>query len=141
MKDRFPLKILEQDNQFKATTSISQLQDKSRNIRQDLSYVELDYATLIKSLRDIFHSKKSKKTDPRLYWLIGDYIFTFLRRIDQLGYYLVRHNQTLAKSMGISESSVKKILSFRRRCLNISLIDPAIPWAKYRDNKVPIQQD
>ena len=139
MREKFPLRIIELNNHFKATTSISKLKEGSRNIRQELSYLELDYAILIKVARDpISKFFGSKKTDPRFYWLVGDYILSFVKRIDDLGYYLVQQNQTLSKSMGISQSSLKKILSFRKRFQNISLINPAISWTKYRDNKVPI---
>jgi hypothetical protein len=144
MINKSPLKILEQDNQFKATTSISLLRDKSSSIRQNLSYLELDYATLVKTVRDTLMAVRSntdKKKDPRIYWLIGDYIIAFLRRINDLGYYLVRQNQTLGKSIGISRTSVGKILSFRIRFSSIAIVNSAIPWAKYRENKVSVRED
>jgi hypothetical protein len=83
-------------------------------------------------------SSESKKLDPRVFWLVGDHILNFVKRIDDLGYYLLQQNQTLSKSTGISQSSLRKILSFRKRFSTISLVNPGISWAKYRDNKVPL---
>lgn len=142
MREKFPLRIIDQSNQFKAATSISKLKEKSGNIRQELSYLESDYTILIKTLRETMSRYfGSKRLDPRFYWLVGDYVINFVKRIEDLGYYLLQQNQTLAKSMGISQSSLKKILSFRKRFPKISLVKPGIPWAKYRDNKVPILED
>jgi hypothetical protein len=142
MREKFPLKILEKNNQFKVATSLEKIKEKSRNIRQELSYLELDYTILMKTVREtISISSGSKKLDPRFYWLVGDYTLNFISRIDDLGYYLLQQNQTLSKSMGISQSSFKKILSFRKRFPKMSLVNPGISWAKYRDNKVPILKD
>ena len=139
MRDKFPLRIIEGNNQFKAATSIDKLKENSSNIRQELSYLELDYTILVKTVRKTMSmSSESKKLDPRVFWLVGDHILNFVKRIDDLGYYLLQQNQTLSKSMGISQSSLRKILSFRKRFSTISLVNPEISWAKYRDNKVPL---
>ena len=76
MKEKFPFKIVlsdQQKNQFKATTSIDKLNEKSRNIRQELTYLEKDYTVLIKTIRNIMavSSQNSKRVDPCLYWLVG----------------------------------------------------------------------
>ncbi len=142
MKSKFPVKIVKQNNQFRATTSISQLKEKTCNIRQDLSYIAIDYSVLISTIQvflGLLNNSKCKK-NPRIFWVIGDYIIAFLKRMDQLGYYLVQQNTTLGKSIGISESSVEKVISFYKRFSNIKLIDPSISWAKYRDNKVPVPE-
>ena len=141
MKDKFPLKIVsdQQKNRFKATTSLDKLKDKHRNIRQELGYLESDYSILMKTSREtISVSSQRKKVDPRLIWLAGDTIIRFLERIADIGFYLLQQNKTLARDLGVSESSVKKILSFRTRFPKLSMVDPAIPWARYRDNKVPV---
>jgi len=144
MKQNFPVRIVEQNNQFKAGTSLNILSEKSKNILQELSYIEVDYTNLINLAGNLYNSiliaSKSKKADPRFYWLLGDCILGFIHRINDLGYYLLQQNKTLATSVKISESSIKKIISFRKRFSKISAIDPAIPWAKYRDNKIPIQK-
>jgi hypothetical protein len=139
MKDKFPLRIIAGNEQFKATTSIDSLKDKARNIHLELTYLENDYTSLINSIRSIVSaSSQSKKIDPRLYWLLADNIIRFLQRIADMGFYLVQQNRTLARDIGISESSVKKIVSFRRRFPRISLVNCSISWNKYRDNKVAV---
>ena len=139
MRDKFPLRIIydQQKKQIKFATSIDKLYKKSANIRQELAYLEKDYSILIKSIRDTV-STKSKKIDPRLYWLMGDSIVRFLERIDDIGFYLLNQNKTLARDIGVSETSIKKIMAFRKRFKKLSKVNPAIPWAKYRDNKVPV---
>ncbi len=141
MKDKFPLNIIneKQKNRFVAATSINNLYNKSVNIRQELAYLENDYSFLIKSIRDtVSQSLQSKKADPRLYWLVGDSIVRFLERIEDIGFYLLNQNKTLSRDIGISENSIKKIISFRKRFIKLSTVNPAIPWVKYRDNKVPV---
>ncbi len=143
MKKKFPIKIIENKNRLSATTSIDQLQEKKKNIRQDLSYIETDYNTLISTVKSLLlKSEKSKndKKDPRIYWLIGEYISVFLKRIDHLDYYLLLQNKTLGKSIGVSESSIEKIMSFYKKFTSIALVDPSLPWSKYRENKVPVPE-
>lgn len=140
MKDRLPVRILEQNGRIKATTSVSQLKSKSGSIRQDMGYIEFDYSVTTKVVENIWkgiQEHKGKKVDPRVYWLAGDYMLVFLRRIDSLGYYLVDQNETLGKSIGFSETSVRRIIAFRRRFPDIARVDPAISWVKYRENKMP----
>jgi hypothetical protein len=143
MKDKFPLNIMneKQKNRFVAATSINNLYNKSPNIRQELAYLENDYSFLIKSIRDTMsQSLQTKKSDPRLYWLVGDSIVRFLERIEDIGFYLLNQNKTLSRDIGISENSIKKIISFRKRFIKLSTVNPTIPWVKYRDNKVPVHR-
>lgn len=144
MKDKFPIKILisnHQKGRFKVTTSIDNISKSNINIRQELAYLESDYSVLMKTIQDtIALSSKGKKTDPRLYWLIGEYINRFLERIDDMGYYLIKQNSTIARDIGVSESSIKKIVSFRNRFSKLSMVNPTIPWVKYRNNKVPVEK-
>lgn len=139
MKERSPIKIvISKENRFKATTSLDKIGDNSKNIRQELSYVETDYTILIDTIHRFLAISSKKGVDPRLFWLIGENIIRFFERLDEIGFYLMQQNRTLARDIGISESSTKKIVSFRKRFSRISLINPAIHWAKYRDNKVPL---
>jgi len=136
---KFPIKIVpSKEGRFKATTSIEKIGDVSKNVRQELGYVETDYIILIDTIHRFLVISSKKKADPRLFWLIGDNIIRFFERLDDIGFYLMHQNYTLARDMGISESSIKKILSFRKRFSRISSVNPAIHWAKYRDNKVPL---
>lgn len=140
MRKMFPVKMVasdDQDGRFGATTSIERLRETSENLRRELGYVESDYRVLVHAVREIVaRTSRSKRTDPRLYWLAGDNIVRFLTRIEDMGFYLVKQNRTLARDIGISESSVEKIAAFRRRFAKVSMVDPAIPWARYRSNSV-----
>ena len=127
MKEKSPIKIvISKENRFKATTSLDKIGDNSKNIRQELSYVEMDYTILIDTIHRFLAISSKKRADPRLYWLIGENILRFLERLDEIGFYLMQQNRTLARDIGISESSTKKIMSFRKRFSRISLINPAI---------------
>ena len=84
-------------------------------------------------------SSQQKKVDPRLYWLVGDNIIRFLERINDIGFYLIQQNKTLAGDIQISESSVEKIIAFRRRLKKFSMVNPEISWVNYRENKVTRQ--
>jgi len=134
---KFPVKIVKHGASFKVTTSVDSVYENRRNIRHELDYIEHDYFALIKVLHELHsRSKITQKSDPRSFWLIGEYVISFLQRLDSLGFYLVKQNATIARDISMSESSIEKILSFRKRFPFISLIDPAIPWSQYRDNKV-----
>jgi len=145
MKVKYPLKMVVSDQSkghLKATTSLVSLNDSSKNIQQELNYLEKDYSILIKAIREIMDiSSQQKKVDPRLYWLIGDNIIRFLERINDIGFYIIQQNKTFARDIQISESSVEKIIAFRRRFEKLSMIDPEISWANYRENKVTIPDE
>ena len=139
MKEKYPLKIVRtEDNIFKVTTSVNKINDNTKNVRQELGFVEVDYAILIETVHRYLGFSSKKGVDPRLFWLIGDTVLRFFERIDEIGFYLVQQNLTLARDTGVSESSIKKILSFRKRFPRITMIKPAISWVKYRNNKVPL---
>lgn len=139
---KLPLRIVKQSGKLKATTSVDTLYDDRKNIRHELDFIERDYTLLTKTLKEIHSSSKlSKKSDPRDFWLIGEYIISFLQRLDSIGFYLLKQNATIARDTSMSESSIEKILSFRRRFPSISSIDPVIPWSQYRENKVSTIQN
>jgi hypothetical protein len=141
MNEKFPLKIIKDkiNNKYKAATSFDKINDGTKNIKEELRYIESDYAILISNICQLFYRismEPKKKTDPRLYWLIGDNLIRFIERIGDLGFYLLKQNKTFAADIGISESSVSRIILFRKRFLKISAIDANISWSKYRDNKI-----
>ncbi len=139
-KEKYPLKIIKDKitGRCKAATSIDKLNDETKNIRQELSFIETDYTVLLNGIKGLLSEaviRNKKKTDPRLYWLLGENIIHFIERLDDLGFYIVKQNKTLAADIGMSESSIGKIISFRKRFSKISMLDPNISWSKYRDNK------
>lgn len=141
MIEKFPIQIVRKNNgeEFTAVTSIRVITDASKNVRGDLKFVELDYAGLAENVKKtIARASKSKRTDVRLYWVAADTVTRFLGRIDDIGFYLVKQNRTLGRDTALSESTVRKLLAFRKRFTRISLVDPSHSWAKYRDNKVPV---
>jgi len=142
MTTKFPIQIVkknEQNKEFAAITSISIVTSASRSIRRELRFVEQDYTILVRSVCDTLNmTSKRKNSDPRLYWIAANAIDEFLGRINDIGFYLAKQNKTLARDIGLSESSIKKILAFRRRFPRISLVDPSISWVKYRTNRVQI---
>ena len=139
-KEKFPLKIIKDKltGRYKAATSMGKLNDETKNIRQELSFIETDYMILLGDIRGLLSEaamRSKKKADPRLYWLIGENIIRFIERLNDLGFYLLKQNITFAADIGISESSIGKIISFRKRFSKISMLDQKISWSKYRDNK------
>ena len=144
-KEKFPLKIVKDklNNRHKAATSIDKLNDETKNIQQELSFIETDYTILLSNILGLLSEaamRSKKKADPRLYWLIGENIIRFIERLDDLGFYLLRQNKTFAADIGISESSIGRIISFRKKFSKISSLDPKISWSKYRDNKAAMNQ-
>ena len=139
-KEKFPLKIIKDKltGRYKAATSMGKLNDETKNIRQELSFIETDYMILLGDIRGLLSEaamRSKKKADPRLYWLIGENIIRFIERLDDLGFYLLKQNITFAADIGISQSSITKIISLRKKISKISTLDPNISWSKYRDNK------
>jgi len=141
MKEKFPIKIvINNEGKFRATTSLDKIYD-STNIRHELSFIEMDYTILINTIHSVLSGSSKKKTDPRLFWLIGENIVRFFEHLEEMGFYLVQQNRTLSRDIRLSETSIKKIVSFYKRFPKISMIDPAIPWSKYRGNKVPLSSE
>lgn len=142
MNRKFPLKIIKDkiNNKHKAATSLDKINEGARNIKEELHYIESDYTILIGNICQLLYQIRKgskKKADPRLYWLIGDNLIRFIERIGDLGFYLLKQNKTFAVDAGISESSISKIIFFRKRFPKISMLDLNISWSKYRDNKIP----
>jgi len=128
----------ESADQFKMTTSLAKLAHGPRSIRSELAYLEADYGILIGALRKcLANAGQRRRADPRLMWLAGDYIIGFLARLDEASFYLLKPSETLASHLGVAAGSIRKILSFRNRFPRLSMVDPQIPWSKYRENKVP----
>ncbi|MCM8789361.1 MAG: hypothetical protein NC907_06200 [Candidatus Omnitrophica bacterium] len=135
---KLPLKIIKKDSKYKAITSIQELQSGVKNVRKNLTYIEDDYEILITTIRrilELLSKEKSGRIDARFYWLIGDYIISFLNRIDSLGYYIPEQNATIGKCTGVSETTIYRIVSLRKKIGNLSFIDPDIPWTKYLGKK------
>ena len=115
MSEKYPVKIIENpyDKIFKVSTSIEILNVAKNKIQEDLNYIEQDYTFMICAVRQLIEFvKREKRVNPRIYWLIGDNIVNFIDRLNDLGFYLLNQNRTIAMHIGISESSVKKFWLF-----------------------------
>ncbi|MEM2696342.1 MAG: hypothetical protein QXU09_05340 [Thermoproteota archaeon] len=142
MKDKFPIKIHRREHKqgikFVAMTSLEKIMKTSQGIEHQLKFVELDYAiTLIAAREALNAAKKNNKGDVLAFWLLGNILIEFLHRLEEMGFYLTNPNATFARDLGLGASSVKKILSFRKRFPTALSIDPTVSWSKYRNNKVP----
>ncbi len=139
MNDKYPLRITVgdgADQRFKLSTTISKIDRSSKNVRSELAYLADDYHILVQAVREcLAEASPGAKADPRLIWLAGDHLTNFLSRIDDLGFYLVRQNDTLARDMGVPALAVQKVLAFRKRCLKLSMVDPAVPWEEVQKKK------
>ncbi len=125
-------------SRVKATTSIERALEGGRSIEADLRFVEMDYqATLAGAGAALASAGRSRYRDPRAYWLAGRFLADFLDRLEMHDFYLVDMNKAPARHLGVSESSIKRIIAFYRRYPDQRNIDMTIPWSTYRDNKEP----
>lgn len=143
MKQKFAIRILRHKAEdglvFRAAASVEALRAADPALRKQLGLIELDYSGTVAAARTYARATSlSAGCDARAYWLIGNAVYDFLKRLGALGFYLAKQNETLARDLGISESSLGKILGFHRRFPDIALVDSTIPWEKYRSNKVPL---
>lgn len=142
MKDKFPIKIHRRDHEqgvkFIAMTSLEKIMKMSQGIEHQLKFVELDYTVTLTAAREALNSSKQKnKGDVLAFWLLGNILVEFMQRLEEMGFYLVNPNATFARDLGLGASSIKKILSFRKRFPTVLSIDPTVSWSQYRNNKVP----
>jgi len=122
--------------QARATTSIERAFEAGRSIEDELRSVETDYESTIAGVREALASAGTGRSrDSRAYWLAGRLLAGFMTRLEQRGFYLVDKNGTPARHVGVSKTSVGKMIAFHRRYPDPSLIDTSIPWSVYRDNR------
>lgn len=138
------IQVQKEGNRFtvKATTSVEKVTREAQNPEQELRGIELDCSLTLTTAREAIDvGGRGKRHDPRAYWLAAKALADFLDRLRQSGFYLVNQNKTLGSALDSSDSSVKKLLAFYRRFPELRLVDPTIPWKKYRDNQVPRKQE
>jgi hypothetical protein len=124
--------------QVKATTSIERALESAEPLQGELRDIENDYEAALAGVRAALASAgKGRARDPRAYWLAGKCLAEFTEQLEARGFYLVGKNTTPARHLGISASSVWKMIAFYRRYPDPSSINTSIPWSAYRDNKVP----
>ena len=143
MSDKFPLRIHRVEDgtacRFKAATAMEKIVQSPVDTRQSLHFVELDYEVTITAAKTALTlARQNGRVDAQVCWLAAKALNEFSQRLNEAGFYLSHRNATLARDLGISESSTKKMLSFQRRFRNIFAINPKIPWERYRNIKVPL---
>jgi hypothetical protein len=120
----------------KATTSVELAFSGDKSIEAELRFVEMDYQASLAAARAALRTAGTgSNRDPRAYWLVGKHLAGFMDRLGDHGFYLVEPNETPARDLGISGSSVYKAIAFYRRYPDPRSIDLTIPWSAYRDNK------
>jgi hypothetical protein len=120
----------------KATTSVERALTGDKSIEAELRFIEMDYQASLAAARAALASAGTgARRDARAYWLVGKHLADFMDRLEAHGFYLVEPNETPARHLGISGSSVYRAIAFYRRYRDPRSIDLAIPWSIYRDNK------
>ena len=122
--------------QVTATTSIDRALDDAESLHAELRCIEIDYRTTLAGVRQALASAGTgKDLDPRAFWFAGKCLVEFVERLESHGFYLVGKNETPARHLSMSKSSVWKMMAFYRRYPDVFKIDLSIPWSVYRDNK------
>jgi len=104
-------------------------------VQRTLENVAVDYEITIAAAVQVREKLKNMKSkDARLYWHLGAFVQSFLSRLHARGFYLVQQNATLGTHLGMSASSIKKVLGFYRRFGSTDSLNPNIPWQHYRNN-------
>jgi hypothetical protein len=124
--------------QVKATTSVELALKGGKSLEAELSCIEIDYQAMLAAVRAALVSAgKGKSRDPRAYWFAGKYLAEFMERLEAHGFYLVGKNTTPAAHLGMSASSVKRMIAFHGRYRDPFSIDPTVPLTAYREHREP----
>jgi hypothetical protein len=130
------LKKTDKGLEVRATTSIERALENAKWLEAELRCIELDYQVTLSAVKGALSwGNKGRFNDPRAFWFVGKYLGEFVGRLESHGFYLVGKNTTPAKHLGISKSSIEKMIAFYRRYADPFKIDVSVPWSRYRDNK------
>ena len=139
-QDPIQIKVIERDegrSVFKASLPVESVLNPSGKVDEWLSNIEKKYTQTIYECRKILRKPKSRKRiDPEVYWRVGDLILKFMKDLERTPFYLCRKYAFFARDLGLSETSIYKIVRFRKKYPDKRLIDPALPWNLYREGKI-----
>jgi len=139
-QDPIQIKVIEKDegrSVFKASLPVESVLNPSGRVDEWLSNIEKKYTQTIHACRKILKKPKSRKRiDPEVYWMVGDLILKFMKDLERTPFYLCRKYVFFARDLGLSETSIYKIVRFRKKYSDKRLIDPALPWSLYREGKI-----
>ncbi len=104
-------------------------------IREELAAFSAKYDTLIKNCMEVLlaislEKKLIGKVNPFLYWKLGDYLNSFVKYEENSRFFINAFYQQLSRDLKLSESSLRKILNFRRN-MTKNEIDANKAWGFY----------
>lgn len=142
MKTGFPVQIHRRQEgsriRFIAATSLDKLFDGTSTPLEQLKSIQVAYEmTLAAARRALEMAHQDKRVAPHPLWLLADQLKHFTDLLNGMRFYLWKANATFARDLGISQSSVEKLRSFHKRFPDITMVDPMVPWKRYRENKAP----
>ena len=115
--------------------------EKDNTIQEELNTFSAKYDKLIENCREALlaislEKKIIGKANPLLYWTLGDYIYSFVQYEENNRFFINAFYQQLSRDLKLSESSLRKMLNFRR-CLPKREVDTNKSWGFYSvGNKV-----
>jgi len=135
MKQIYPIQIqvVEKDKGdvvFKASLPVESILNSSNRLDELLFNVEKEYTRTIQECKGLLEKSASeKRTHSEVYWAIGDLILKFMRGLKDTPFYLRNQCTFFARDLGLSETSIWKIIRFRKEFPEKDLIDSTTPWS------------
>jgi hypothetical protein len=119
--------------------SIDELGSTSENINSQLKSAEKIYSSSIQKMRLIiqenFTLRKKKKLVPaRLMWQFGDEIFSLIGKLNVLDFRWDNLYESLIRDLGTSDTTLERVISFRRYVLEKQLIPENLSWGTIKDS-------
>ncbi|RLE07918.1 hypothetical protein DRZ78_02155 [Candidatus Aerophobetes bacterium] len=146
MRQRYPIQmqVVEKDSGnivFKASLPVESIFNSSSKFDELLAYVERKYTQTIRECKELLkRSTFQKRANSKVYWIIGDSILKFMRSLEDTPFYLRNQCAFFARDLGLSQTSIWKIIRFRKKFPKKDLIDPTIPWSLYREGRVELSR-
>jgi len=133
------IQIIKKSNEetvFKASLPVESVINSPNNFDQLLSNIEKEYTEVIRECRILLKKAKlTRRVNPLVYWSIGDLILKFINNLKNNSFFLSSQYAFFARDLGLSKTSIRNIIHFRKRFPRKKLIDPAIPWTFYLSGK------
>jgi hypothetical protein len=118
---------------------VESILNSSNRLDELLFNVEKGYTRTVQECRELLKKSISeKRANSEVYWAIGESILKFMRSLENTPFYLRNQCTFFARDLGLSQTSIWKIIRFRKRFPEKDLIDPTIPWSLYREGKVKL---
>jgi len=110
-------------------------QETDNAVREELNAFSSKYNKLIEDCQEVLSAislekKIIGKVNPLLYWKLGDYLDSFVQYEENNLFFINTFYQQLSRDLKLSESSLRKMLNFRRS-LPKREIDTNKSWGFY----------